>query len=131
MFDPNTKVLIIDDMGTMRKLVKKACKDLGLEKVTEAEDGAIAWQKLQDEGDYQLVISDWNMPNCTGIELLKRVRQDVKLKKLPFVLLTAEAEVSQITEAVQVGVSNYILKPFTPEVFKEKMEQTYKKSVAY
>lgn len=127
MFDAKTKVLVVDDMSTMRKLVTKACNTMGLENITEAEDGAVAWQKIQTEGDYNLIISDWNMPNCTGIELLKRVRMDAQFKKLPFVLLTAETEAKQITEAIQAGVSNYIIKPFTPESLKEKLEQTYKK----
>lgn len=127
MFDSNTKVLIVDDMSTMRRLVKKACIGLGLSNIEEAEDGQKAWEKFQAAGDFQLVISDWNMPNCTGLEFLKKVRADSKFKKTPFVLLTAEAEASQIAEAIKLGVSNYIVKPFTPEILKQKLEQTHKR----
>ncbi|HMN68509.1 MAG TPA: response regulator, partial [Bdellovibrionales bacterium] len=114
MFDAKTKILIVDDMSTMRRLVKKACVGLGFSNIEEAEDGQKAWEKLQAAGDFQLIISDWNMPNCTGLEFLKKVRADSKFKKMPFVLLTAEAEASQMAEAIQLGVSNYIVKPLTP-----------------
>lgn len=127
MFDANTKILIVDDMSTMRRLVKKACIGLGFSNIEEAEDGQKAWEKFQAAGDFQLVISDWNMPNCTGLEFLKKVRADSKFKKTPFVLLTAEAEASQIAEAIALGVSNYIVKPFTPDTLKQKLEQTYKR----
>lgn len=130
MFGPNTKILIVDDMLTMRKLVKKACTSMGFTQIEEAEDGQKAWEKLQTSEGINLIISDWNMPNCTGLEFLKRVRADSKFKKLPFVLLTAEAEVSQIAEAVQAGVSNYIVKPFTQEILQAKLEQTHKKTAA-
>ena len=128
MFDANTKILIVDDMSTMRRLVKKACIGLGFSNIEEAEDGQKAWEKFQAAGDFQLVISDWNMPNCTGLEFLKKVRADSKYKKTPFVLLTAEAEATQIAEAIQLGVSNYIVKPFTPNILKEKLEQTHKRA---
>lgn len=127
MFDTNTKILIVDDMSTMRRLVKKACVGLGFSNIEEAEDGQKAWEKFQAAGDFQLVISDWNMPNCTGLEFLKKVRADSKFKKTPFVLLTAEAEAAQIAEAIQLGVSNYIVKPFTVDILKQKLEQTHKR----
>ena len=127
MFDAKTKILIVDDMSTMRRLVKKACVGLGFSNIEEAEDGQKAWEKLQAAGDFQLIISDWNMPNCTGLEFLKKVRADSKFKKMPFVLLTAEAEASQMAEAIQLGVSNCIVKPFTPDILKQKLEQTHKK----
>lgn len=127
MFDTNTKILIVDDMATMRRLVKKACIGLGFSNIEEAEDGQKAWEKFQAAGDFQLVISDWNMPNCTGLEFLKKVRADSKFKKTPFVLLTAEAEAAQIAEAIQLGVSNYIVKPFTVDILKQKLEQTHKR----
>lgn len=130
MFDANTKILIVDDMMTMRKLVKKACLSLGFKNVEEAPDGQKAFEKLSAAGDFQLIISDWNMPNCTGLELLKKVRADSKFKNLPFVLLTAESEASQIAQAVALGVSNYIVKPFTTDILKQKLEQTHKKAVA-
>lgn len=127
MFGADTKILIVDNMPTMRKIIRKACAGLGFTQIEEAEDGQKAWGKLQEAGDFQLVISDWNMPVCTGIELLKKVRADSRFKKLPFILLTAEAEASQITEAASLGVSNYIVKPFTTEILKQKLEQTSKK----
>lgn len=130
MFSPESKILIVDDMMTMRKLVKKALDTMGFKNVEEAEDGQKAWEKLQGSPDTALVISDWNMPNCTGLEFLKRVRTDSRFKKLPFILLTAEAEAHQVTEAIQAGVSNYCVKPFTPDSLKQKIEQTYKKHAA-
>lgn len=127
MFDANTKILIVDDMMTMRKLVKKACTGLGFSNLEEADDGQKAYEKLLAAGDFQLIISDWNMPNCTGLDFLRRVRADSKFKNLPFILLTAEAEAAQIAQAVALGVSNYIVKPFTADILKQKLEQTYKK----
>jgi two-component system chemotaxis response regulator CheY len=128
MFDPKTKVLIVDDMMTMRKLVKKSLTAIGFSIFEEAEDGQKAWAKLNDSLDVGLVISDWNMPNCTGLEFLKRVRADARFKKLPFILLTAEGEAAQVSEAVVAGVSNYVLKPFTQESLTQKIEQTHKKA---
>lgn len=128
MFDPKTRVLIVDDMMTMRKIVAKACKDIGFTDLTEAADGQKAWEALQGANpDIGLVISDWNMPNCTGIDLLKRVRADSRYKNLPFVLLTAESEGHQVAEAVKAGVDNYIVKPFTPDLLQKKLEETHKK----
>lgn len=130
MFHPSTKILIVDDMMTMRKLVKKNLAAMGFSAFEEADDGQKAWAKLNEHTDITLIVSDWNMPNCTGLDLLKRVRSDSRFKTLPFVLLTAEGEVSQIKEALTAGVDNYILKPFTPESLKEKLEQTHKKRIA-
>ncbi len=128
MFDPKTRILILDDMMTMRKIVGRTLRDLGFTEIQEAVDGNDGWEKLNKAPlPFQLIISDWNMPNCTGIELLRRVRADEKFKKLPFILLTAEAEMGQVTEAMQLGVSNYILKPFTADNLRQKLEQTYKK----
>lgn len=128
MFDPKTRVLIVDDMMTMRKIVGKACKDIGFSDLTEAADGQKAWEALQGANpDIGLVISDWNMPNCTGIDLLRRVRADSRYKKVAFILLTAESEGHQVAEAVKAGVDNYIVKPFTPDLLLKKLEDTYKK----
>lgn len=127
MFKPGTRILIVDDMMTMRKLVKKALSGMGYMNFDEAEDGQKAWAKLSEFQDIGLVISDWNMPNCTGLDLLKRVRGDSRLRNMPFILLTAEAEAHQVKDAVVAGVDNYVIKPFTPENLKEKIEQTYKK----
>ena len=130
MFNPSIKILIVDDMSTMRKLVKKNMTALGYSIFEEADDGQKAWAKLNEQPDFGLVISDWNMPNCTGLDFLKRVRSDNRFKNLPFVLLTAEGEASQVREAVAAGVDNYVLKPFTMESLKEKLEQVYKKRSA-
>ena len=110
MFSPNTKILVVDDMMTMRKLVSKTCKELGFTDIVEAADGALAWEAIQSANPpIGLIISDWNMPNCTGLDLLKRVRGDSRFGKLPFVMVTAEAEQHQIVEAVKSGVSNYVI----------------------
>ncbi|MEZ4871833.1 MAG: response regulator [Bdellovibrionales bacterium] len=128
MFPDNTKILIVDDMLMMRKLVQKSCKDIGFSDFILASDGDEAWKILNENADsIGLVISDWNMPNLTGLAFLKQVRADAKLKDVPFVLLTAESEAAQVAEAIQAGVDNYIVKPFNVVTLKEKLEQTYKK----
>ncbi len=127
MFNSLTKILVVDDMMTMRKLVIKALTTMGYSLIEEAEDGQKAWAKLNESAGFGLIISDWNMPNCTGLDFLKRVRSDTRFKELPFVLLTAEGEVSQVKEALTAGVDNYVLKPFTFDSLKEKLESTYKK----
>lgn len=128
MFPLNTRILILDDMMTMRKIVMKTLKEIGFTDIQEAEDGKKGWDKLKAANPpVQLVISDWNMPNCTGLELLKAVRADSEMGKLPFVLLTAEAEAHQVKEAMTAGVTNYIIKPFTADTLKQKLEQAYKK----
>lgn len=128
MFDLNTRILIVDDMMTMRKLVAKACKEIGFTDLTEAGDGIQAWQKVSEANPpFGLIISDWNMPNASGLDLLKRVRADSRFGKTPFVLVTAEAEQHQIVEAAKAGVSNYVVKPFTTESLREKIEQVHKK----
>ena len=128
MFASTTRILVVDDMMTMRKLVAKTCRDLGFTDITEASDGAQAWEKVGAASPhFGLIISDWNMPNTTGLDLLKRVRSDSRFGKTPFVLVTAESEQSQIMEAVKAGVSNYVVKPFTAEMLKEKLEQVHKK----
>jgi two-component system chemotaxis response regulator CheY len=128
MFSPDTHVLVVDDMMTMRKLVTKTCKELGFTKITDAADGALAWAAIQQaDPPIGLIISDWNMPNTSGLDLLKRVRADSRFGKIPFIMVTAEAEQHQIMEAVKSGVSNYVIKPFTADVLKEKLEAVHKK----
>lgn len=130
MFDKKSRLLIVDDMNTMRKIVSKNCRELGFLDITEAADGNLAWQAIiSAQPPFDIIISDWNMPNCTGLELLKRVRADEKYAKLPFLLVTAESEQSQIIEAIKAGVSTYIVKPFSPGTLQEKMEAVYKKIV--
>lgn len=131
MFPADTKVLVVDDFKTMRKLVIGALKVCGLTNVTEADDGSTAWPIFQEEATkgqpFQLVISDWNMPNMQGIDLLRNVRQHPNGETLPFVLVTAEAEKANIVQAVEAGVSNYIVKPFNAADFKTKLEQVWNK----
>jgi two-component system chemotaxis response regulator CheY len=110
----------------MRKIVKTVLKQLGYSNITEAEDGAEGLQILKTNGSIQFVVSDWNMPNMTGIELLKEVRSNPKLKHLPFLMVTAEADKENIVEAVKSGVSNYIVKPFNAATMKEKIEKIFK-----
>ena len=126
MFDPKTKVLVVDDMLTMRKIVTKILRELGFTDIVEAADGLEAWEKTKD-GSIGLIISDWNMPNCTGLDFLKRVRADQKLGKTPFLLVTAEAEGHQVAEAIKSGVDQYVVKPFSKEGLKAKLEMAYKK----
>jgi two-component system, chemotaxis family, chemotaxis protein CheY len=131
MFNLTTKILVVDDMMTMRKLVSKSLKEMGFTDIVEAADGAKGWETLVNSTPaVGLIVSDWNMPNSTGIDLLKRVRSESRFKHLPFILVTAEAEKVQVAEAVQAGVSGYVIKPFTPESLKEKLESIYQKIAA-
>lgn len=126
MFAPNTKILVVDDMAMMRKIVTKVLKELGFSDISEASDGAIAWQMISEaKPQFGLVVSDWNMPQTTGLDLLKRVRVDSRFSATPFVLVTAEAEQHQIIEALQAKVSGYVVKPFTPDILKAKLEDVY------
>jgi two-component system, chemotaxis family, chemotaxis protein CheY len=118
-------ILIVDDFPTMRKIVKTVLKQLGYSNIQEAEDGVQALALLRKDPKIQFVVSDWNMPNMTGIELLKSVRADPKLKHLPFLMVTAEADKENIVEAVKSGVSNYIVKPFNAATMKEKIEKIF------
>jgi two-component system chemotaxis response regulator CheY len=130
VFPTATKILIADDMMTMRKIILKNCKDLGFTAFVEAVDGQTAWAKLNEMSDIGLVISDWNMPNCTGLDLLKRVRADSRYKNLPFMLVTAESEREQVAEALKAGVDNYVIKPFTADSLRQKMGETFAKAQA-
>lgn len=128
MFNLSTRVLVVDDMMTMRKLVSKICKEIGFTDLVEASDGAQAWQAIQDASPpIGLVISDWNMPNCSGIDLVKRIRADSRFSGLPFLMVTAEAEQHQVVEALKSGVDNYVVKPFTAPILTEKLETVHKK----
>lgn len=123
MFNFDIKVLVVDDFPTMRRIVKNLLKQIGFENIDEAEDGVQALNKLKS-GNYGLVVSDWNMPNMEGIALLRKVRQEAEpLKNIPFLMVTAEAEKEKVIEAIKAGVDNYIVKPFTAEVLKEKLEK--------
>ena len=131
MFDLGTRVLVVDDMSTMRKIVTKALKNIGFTDIIDAADGALAFQALQgSDRPVGLIVSDWNMPNCSGLDLLKRVRTHSIYKGTPFVLLTAESEIEQVKEAARAGVDNYVVKPFTSDTLRVKLEETYKKKAA-
>jgi two-component system chemotaxis response regulator CheY len=126
MADKNLKFLVVDDFSTMRRIVRNLLKELGFSNVDEAEDGVIALQKLRS-GHYQFVITDWNMPNMTGIDLLKNIRADAELKSLPVLMITAEAKKENIIEAAQSGASGYIVKPFTAAVLEEKLNKIFER----
>jgi len=123
IFRPDLKILVVDDFPTMRRIVKTLLKSLGFREMHEAEDGEKAYALMKAEGNFELIVSDWNMPNMTGLELLKTIRADEKFKHLPFLMVTAEAEKENIIEAVKSGVSNYVVKPFTGQTLKEKLEK--------
>ncbi len=120
--NPDTKFLVVDDYLSMRRMVKSVLKDLGYSNVVEADDGSTALPLLRD-GAFDFLITDWNMPGMPGLELLKAVRADAQLAKLPVLMVTAEAKREQIVEAVQAGVNGYVIKPFTAEVLKEKLDK--------
>ena len=124
MADPKTKFLVVDDFSTMRRIVRNLLKELGYSNVDEAEDGAMALSKLKNE-TFDFVISDWNMPNMTGIELLRAVRADGQIKHLPFLMITAEAKRENIIEAATAGANGYIVKPFTAATLEEKMGKIF------
>jgi two-component system, chemotaxis family, chemotaxis protein CheY len=121
----NLKILVVDDFATMRKVIRNLLKQGGFENIVEAEDGVAALKVLQSQ-KVDFVISDWNMPNMSGLELLKAVRGSDDLKELPFLMVTAEALKDNVVAAVKAGVSNYIVKPFTAEVLTEKIEKIVK-----
>ncbi len=119
-------ILIVDDFSTMRRIVKNTLKQIGFKNIEEASDGQMALQKLKEK-EFQFIVSDWNMPNMMGIDLLKAVRSDEQLKDIPFLMVTAEAQKDNILEAAKAGVSNYIIKPFTVDVMQTKMEAIFQK----
>jgi two-component system chemotaxis response regulator CheY len=131
MFNENTRVLIIDDMNTMRQLVKGQVRAMGFKNIQEAENGEAGFKILAEThkagAPIELILSDWNMPVMTGIDLLKKVRATAEYKNVPFMLITAEGESSQVMEAIKSGVSNYVVKPFTPAVLQEKLLAVWKK----
>lgn len=119
-FNYNIKVLVVDDFPTMRRIVKNLLKQIGFENIDEAEDGVQALIKLK-QTKYGLLVTDWNMPNMEGIDLLRNLRKEESLKDLPVLMVTAEAEKEKVIEAIKAGVDNYIVKPFTAETLKEKL----------
>ncbi len=126
MSDPKMKFLVVDDFSTMRRIVRNLLKELGFTNVDEAEDGAIALQKLQ-AGGFDFVVTDWNMPNMDGLTLLQNIRKTPQLKSLPVLMITAEAKKENIIAAAQAGANGYIVKPFTAATLSEKLEKIFEK----
>jgi two-component system chemotaxis response regulator CheY len=127
--DKNMKILIVDDFSTMRRIIKGLLHELGFNNLEEADDGNTALPLLK-AGNFDFLITDWNMPGMTGLDLLKSVRADAKLAKLPVLLVTAEAKREQIVEAAQAGVNGYVVKPFTANTLKEKMDKIFERITA-
>ncbi|ENO75511.1 chemotaxis response regulator CheY [Thauera mechernichensis] len=126
MADPKTKFLVVDDFSTMRRIVRNLLKELGFANVDEAEDGAVALQKL-NSGSFDFVVTDWNMPNMDGLTLLQTIRRTPHLKHLPVLMVTAEAKKENIIAAAQAGASGYVVKPFTAVTLAEKLEKIFEK----
>ncbi|MDI6750018.1 MAG: chemotaxis response regulator CheY [Pseudomonadota bacterium] len=125
--DPSKiKFLVVDDFSTMRRIVRNLLKELGFTNVEEAEDGAVAWQKLQG-GGFDFVVTDWNMPNMDGLTLLQTIRGNPATKSLPVLMITAEAKKENIIAAAQAGASGYIVKPFTAATLNEKLNKIFEK----
>ena len=124
--DKNMKVLVVDDFSTMRRIVKNLLRDLGFTNIQEADDGSTALPMLQG-GDFDFVVTDWNMPGMQGIDLLKAIRADVNLSHIPVLLITAEAKKEQIVMAAQAGVNGYIVKPFTAATLKTKLDKIFER----
>ncbi|RMV36347.1 Chemotaxis protein CheY [Pseudomonas syringae pv. maculicola] len=124
--DKNMKILIVDDFSTMRRIIKNLLRDLGFTNTSEADDGLTALPMLQS-GAFDFLVTDWNMPGMTGIDLLRQVRADDRLKSLPVLMITAEAKREQIIEAAQAGVNGYVVKPFTAQALKEKIEKIFER----
>ena len=128
-FDPEMRVLIVDDFSTMRRIVRNILRQIGLNNVVEADDGTTAWDVLNRE-KIDFIVSDWNMPKMTGIELLRKVRSSEQFADIPFLMVTAEAQQENIIEAVQAKVSNYIVKPFTADTMKQKIDKIFPSGAA-
>jgi len=124
--DKNMKILVVDDFSTMRRIIKNLLKDLGFSNIQEADDGNTALPMLQ-QGDFDFVVTDWNMPGMQGIDLLRAIRADDKLKHLPVLMVTAEAKKEQIVAAAQAGVNGYVVKPFTAATLKEKLDKIFER----
>lgn len=124
--DKAMKILVVDDFSTMRRIINNLLRDLGFSNIHEADDGSTALPKLQN-GNFDVLITDWNMPGMTGIDLLRAVRADAQLSTLPVLMITAEAKRDQIVEAAQAGVNGYVVKPFTAQTLKEKLEKMFER----
>jgi two-component system chemotaxis response regulator CheY len=126
VLDKNMKILVVDDFSTMRRIIKNLLKDLGFANIQEADDGNTALPMLQ-QGDFDFVVTDWNMPGMQGIDLLRAIRADTNLKHIPVLMVTAEAKKEQIVAAAQAGVNGYVIKPFTAGTLKEKLAKIFER----
>ncbi len=124
--DKKMRILVVDDFSTMRRIVKNILKQLGYTNVVDADDGTTAWEVLNKD-NIDFVITDWNMPNMSGLELLKKIRNSEEFADMPVLMVTAEAQQENIIEAVQAGVSNYIVKPFTADAIEQKIDKIFSK----
>jgi len=124
--DKNMKILVVDDFSTMRRIIKNLLRDLGFTNIQEADEGNTALPMLQN-GDFDFVVTDWNMPGMQGIDLLREIRKDDNLAHLPVLMVTAEAKREQIIMAAQAGVNGYIVKPFTAVTLKEKLDKIFER----
>lgn len=116
------KLLVVDDSSTMRRIIKNTLQRLGYEDILEAEHGVDAWNQMIASNDIKVLITDWNMPEMNGLELVKKVRAEDKYKDIPIIMVTTEGGKTEVITALKAGVNNYIVKPFTPQVLKEKLE---------
>lgn len=128
-FNPQIKLLVVDDMQTMRKILKTMLLKMGFQNIHEADDGVPAWKMIQEakatNAPFQFILSDWNMPGMTGIDLLKNIRADETMKKVPFILITAEGEQANVVTAVKAGVTNFIVKPFSYDALSSKIQKVF------
>ena len=124
--DKNMKILIVDDFSTMRRIIKNLLRDLGYTNTSEADDGTTALPMLQN-GNFDFLVTDWNMPGMSGFDLLKVVRSDARLASLPVLMVTAEAKRDQIVAAAQAGVNGYVVKPFTAQTLREKLDKIFER----
>lgn len=115
------KLLVVDDSSTMRRIIKNTLSRLGYDQVLEGEDGVQGWNALNENTDVGMLITDWNMPEMNGLELVKKVRADARFADLPIIMVTTEGGKAEVITALKAGVNNYIVKPFTPQVLKEKL----------
>jgi two-component system chemotaxis response regulator CheY len=121
MTEFGTKILVVDDYATMRRVIRNLLQQIGFKEIDEAADGTSALEKLAS-GDFGLVLSDWNMEPMSGLELVKQIRSDAGLKELPFIMVTAESKMESVIAAKQAGISSYIVKPFNADTLKRKIE---------
>ncbi len=125
-YDQNMRILIVDDFSTMRRIIKNILKQIGYNNIIEADDGTTAWDILNRE-QIDFVVCDWNMPKMKGIDLLRKIRDSEEFENMPFLMVTAEAQQENLVEAIQAKVSNYVVKPFTPDVLSQKIEKILEK----